>query len=224
MRRTIPSRKNKESPIKTCYACEKPITDLHFADYHENMFFCSELCVQETDPEKYRPVSVGDMFENADEIAFEEDVRKMRAILKDDPYYAFSNNHVSYYSFGEGYPWDQWVIIAQINDLFFVVPWTGIEKQEFKCLMLPHPISVHYHWEKSHLNSKETYSGIDISHLEGKQGPVNALVGFGQWRTAEELNCLRDMRLRRLEDGEADKAYQGLSDIITGVLTEASEV
>jgi hypothetical protein len=184
----------------------------------DHSFYCSEACLQQCDPDRYRPIAVGDILES-ETIAFELDVRDARRRTLDDDYWMF-NGDVGFYDFDrEGCPYSLWVVVAKMDDLFYVVPWMGDDESKLTDndhpdhVMLPFPVKVQWEWDEWWLEMKEISFGGEWNNTVGE---FHALAGYGQWRSTEELNALRDSRMRHLLPGEADKVRRVIAGFIRG--------
>lgn len=165
------------------------------------------------------PISVGDIIES-ELLAFEMDVRDARAKFDEDEYWWFDQKEIGFYDFeNEGCPWSMWVVVAQKDDMFLIVPWTGDDESKLANndhpdhFFLPTPVKVQYEWDEWWLEMKHiSYN----TPLELPPGEIYALAGFSQWRSAEELNTLKSDKMRHLLSGEAAKVRRAISNMIRG--------
>ena len=136
------------------------------------------------------------------------DVRESRAKFIENEYWWFEQR-VNFYDFErEGCPWSLWVIVAQKDDMFLIVPWTGDDESKLTDndhpdhFFLPCPVPVQYEWDEWWLEMKHISYGTP---LKLPAGTIYALAGFSQWRSADELKCLAEDRMRHLLPEEASK-------------------
>jgi hypothetical protein len=141
------------------------------------------------------------------------DVQESRAKFIENEYWWFEQN-VSFYDFEkEGCPWSFWVVVAEKDGMFLVVPCTGDNESKLvnndhpDHFFLPCPVPVEYEWEEDWLEKK---------CLE-KQPPrtIYAMAGFSHWRSGEELNSLSEERMRRLLPDEAAKVRARIRSLLS---------
>lgn len=168
--------------------------------------------------DRTRPIAVGDIIES-EALAFEMDAREARAKFEANEYWCFEEK-VGFYDFErEGCPWSLWVVVARKDDLFFVLPWTGDKSSNLTDndhpdhFMLPCPVKVKYEWDDWWLEMKHISYGTPMKLPVGE---IYALCGYGQWRSAEELNALKDERMRHLLPNEDRLVRLTISLMISG--------
>lgn len=136
------------------------------------------------------------------------DACEARDKFAENEYWCFEEK-VGFYDFErEGCPWSLWVVAAQKDDMFLIVPWTGDDQSKLvdndhpDHFFLPYPVKVKYEWDDWWLEMKHISYGTPEKLPPGE---IHALTGFSQWRSADELNALRDERMRHLLPDEASK-------------------
>lgn len=145
------------------------------------------------------------------------DVREARAKFNENEYWWFEQK-VGFYDFEhQECPWSLWVVVAQKDDMFLIVPWTGddesklIDNDHPDHFFLPCPVTVQYEWDKWWLEMKHISYGTPMTL---PPGTIYALSGFSQWRSAEELNTLHAERMRHLMPEEASKVRAAIRKMI----------